>query len=112
MRLCRGGLANVRLRFEGPELLLTHVKGPKKSPPAVEKWNTSRIRFRNLIYSVADPDPRSGAFLNPGPGSGIRNWFFFGSRIPTPYILGLSDKFLGKKFYNSLKTGPYFFFSI
>jgi hypothetical protein len=24
----------------------------------------------------------------------------------------LSDKFLGKKFYNSLKTGPNFFFSI
>jgi hypothetical protein len=32
-----------------------------------------------------------------------------GSRIPTPYFLELSDKFLGKKFYNSLKTGPNFF---
>jgi hypothetical protein len=49
--------------------------------------------------SVADPDPGSGAFLTPGPGSGI----------PTPYFLELSDKFLGKKFYNSLKTGPNFF---
>jgi hypothetical protein len=48
--------------------------------------------------------------FDPGPGSGIRNRFFFqipdlGSRILTPYFLELSDKFLGKKFYNSLKTG-------
>jgi hypothetical protein len=33
---------------------------------------------------------------------------FSGSRIPAPYFLELSDKFLGKKFYNSLKTGPIF----
>jgi hypothetical protein len=44
--------------------------------------------------SVADPDPGPGAFLTPGPGSGI----------PNPYFLELSDKLLGKKFYNSLKT--------
>jgi hypothetical protein len=61
--------------------------------------------------SVADPDPGSCAFLTPGPGSGIRNRFFPDprSRIPTPYFLEISDKFLGKKFYNSLKTGPNFF---
>ncbi len=35
-----------------------------------------------------------------------------GSRIPTPFFLELSDKFLGIKFYNSLKTCPNFFFSI
>ncbi len=29
-----------------------------------------------LGSSVADPDPGSGAFLTPGPGSGIRNRFF------------------------------------
>jgi hypothetical protein len=80
-----------------------------------------------LSRSVVDPDPGSGAFLildpdpgsgiwclfDPGPGSGIRNSFFrdLGSRIPdpTPYFLELSDKFLGKKFYNSLKTSPIFF---
>jgi hypothetical protein len=39
----------------------------------------------------------------------IRDRFFSGSRIPTPYFLELSDKFLGKKFYNSMKTGPNFF---
>jgi hypothetical protein len=41
----------------------------------------------------------SGAFLNPGPGS----------RISNPYFLELGDKFLGKKFYNSLNTRPNFF---
>jgi hypothetical protein len=30
-------------------------------------------------------------------------------RIPTPYFLELSDKFLGEKFYNSLQIGPNFF---
>ncbi len=30
----------------------------------------------NVRISVADPDPGSGAFLNPGPGSGILNRFF------------------------------------
>ncbi len=35
-----------------------------------------------VIYSVADPDPGSGAFLTPG--SGIRNRFFSGSRIQDP----------------------------
>jgi hypothetical protein len=75
--------------------------------------------------SVADLDPGSGAFLtlDPDPGSGIGffpdpgSWISdpgsrildLGSRIPTPYFLELSDKFLGKKFYNSLKTGPNFF---
>jgi hypothetical protein len=46
-----------------------------------------------------DPDPGSGIGFSPDPGS----------RIPTPYFLEISDKFLGKKFYKSLKTGPNFF---
>jgi hypothetical protein len=54
-----------------------------------------------VLSSVADPDPGSGAFLTSGPGS----------RITNPYFLELSDKSLGKKFYNSLKTGPNFFSS-
>jgi hypothetical protein len=55
---------------------------------------------------VAYQDPGSVAFLTPGPRSGIRNRF-----IPDPgfRISELSDKFLGKKFYNSLKTRPNFF---
>ncbi len=59
------------------------------------------------ISSVPDPDPGSGAFLTSG--SGIRNRFFSGSRIPNPYFWELRDNFLGKKFYNSLKIGPNFF---
>jgi hypothetical protein len=40
------------------------------------------------------------------PWTRIRNPGF---RITNPYFLELSDKFLGKKFFNSLKTGPNFF---
>jgi hypothetical protein len=70
------------------------------------------------ISSVADPDPGSGfgAFLTPGSGIRDPEKVFsgsriqdLGSRIPNPYFLELSDNFLGKKFYNSLKIGPYFF---
>jgi len=48
-------------------------------------------------------------------GSRIRNRFFSDpprSRIANPYFWELSDNILGKKFYNSLKIGPNFFFSI
>ncbi len=49
-----------------------------------------------------------------GSGSEIRDPEPFwpldpGSRIPNPYFWELSDNFLGKKFYNSLKIGPNFF---
>ncbi len=69
-----------------------------------------RIRIR-LFTSVADPDPGSDNFLTPGPGSGIQNRFFpdLGSRIPNPSFWELSDKFLGKKLYFSLKPGSNFF---
>jgi hypothetical protein len=61
--------------------------------------------------SIVAPDPGSGAFFTPGPGSGIRNRFIpdLGFWIQNPYFLERSDKFLDKKFYNSLKTGPNFF---
>jgi hypothetical protein len=42
----------------------------------------------NFCCSVADPDPRSGAFLTPGSG------IFSGSRIPNPYFRELGDNFL------------------
>ncbi len=62
-----------------------------------------------LNPKIADPDPGSGAFVTPG--SGIWNRFFPnpGSRISKPYYCELSDNFLGKKFYNSLKIGTIFF---
>ncbi len=61
-----------------------------------------------MHYSVADPDPGSGAFLTPG--SGIRNRFFpdLGFRIPNSYFREFSDNILGKKFYNSLRIAPNF----
>ncbi len=68
-------------------------------------------RIRNLVpFWPLDPDPGSGIgfFRIPDLGYRIsdpRSW------IPTPYFLELSDKFLDKKFYNSLKTGPKFFSS-
>jgi hypothetical protein len=43
-----------------------------------------------------DPDPGSGIGFFPDPGS------------LTHIFLEVSDKFLGKKFYNSLKTGSNF----
>ncbi len=66
-----------------------------------DRRNAATRDVRKSRTSVADPDPGSGAFLTLDPDPG--------SRIPTPYFLELSDKFLGKKFYNSLKTGPNFF---
>ncbi len=67
------------------------------------------VQIKPVSCNVADPDPGSGAFMTSG--SGIRNRFFPdpGSRIPNPHFWKLSDNFLGKKFYNSLKIGPNFF---
>ncbi len=53
---------------------------------------------------VADSDLAKFGPLDPGSKIG-----FFGSRIPNPYFWELSDNFLGKKFYTSLKIGPNFF---
>jgi hypothetical protein len=69
------------------------------------------LDFFRLYFSVADPDPGSGAFLTPG--SGIRNRFS-GSRISDPEsqthtFESLVTIFWAKKFYNSLKIGPNFF---
>ncbi len=58
-----------------------------------------------LLLSVADPDPGSGAFLTPGSGMG-----FFPDPGSQDHILKSFDNFFGKKFYNSLKIGPNFFF--
>ncbi len=59
-------------------------------------------------------DPGSGAFLTPG--SGIRNRFFPGSRIPDPgsqthIFESLVKILLGKNFSISLKIVPNFFSS-
>jgi hypothetical protein len=63
------------------------------------------------MFSVADPDPGSGAILtlDPGSGMGFSRIPDLGSRIPRPYFEELFDNFFGKKFYNSLKISPNFF---
>jgi hypothetical protein len=73
------------------------------------RGGAQRLQLHGGPGSVADPE--SGAFLtlDPDPGSGLGFFPDPESRIPTPSFLELSDKFLGKKFYNSLKTGPDFF---
>jgi hypothetical protein len=78
-------------------------------PPPHPLFYCSFVQCKCFSIAPSVADTGSGAFLTPGPGSGIWNRFFSGSRIPNPYFLELSDKFLGKKFYNSLKTGPNFF---
>ncbi len=55
-----------------------------------------------LRIRIRDPVP----FWPLDPGSGIG---FFRIPDPNPYFWELSDSFLGKKFYNSLKIGPNFF---
>ncbi len=76
----------------------------------LSKGNYSDITFQVIGYSQCCGSG-SVAFLTMDPdlGSGIGFFPDLGSRIRTPYFLELSDKFLGKKFYNSLKTGPNFF---
>ncbi len=85
-----------------------------------------------LTYWDLDPGDSRNQRCGSGsriwdPGSEIRclfdpwirdpEWVFsgsrisdLGSRIPNPYFWELSDNFLGKKFYNSLKNWPKFFF--
>ncbi len=65
-----------------------------------------------FLTSVADPG--SGAFLTLGSWIGFFQIPDLGSRISNPgsqthIFWELSDKFLGKKFCNSLKIGPNFF---
>ncbi len=66
-----------------------------------------------LLSSVVDPDPGIGAFLTPGPGSGIRYRVITdpGSWIPDPKPIfeGLVTNFGVKSSINSLKHGPIFF---
>jgi len=67
-----------------------------------------RIRIRNPVpFWPLDPDPGSGIgffrILDLGPRTSDP-----GSRISNLYFWELSNKFWGKKFYNSLKTGPNF----
>jgi hypothetical protein len=85
-------------RFESTDAVASAVRLDLGVQKEVSKAN---VVFVPVLRSRIR-DPGSGAFLTPGLGSGIRNRFFrnpdLGSRIPTPYFLELSDKYLGKKF--------------
>ena len=59
------------------------------------------------VLRIRDPVPFWP--LDPGSGIGFFRIPDLGSRIPNPYFWELSDNFLGKKFYNSLKIDPNLF---
>ncbi len=65
---------------------LTKFRGGRGARPTVKH---ALFPTAFMTYSVADPDPGSGAFLTPG--SGIRDRFFAdpGSRIPDPKTIFL-----------------------
>ncbi len=81
-----------------------------------------RSFYISLVFTIQHATLYTGQCCGSGsgirccltPGSGIRNRFFpdAWSRIPNPYFWELCDNFLGKKFYNSLKICPNFFFNI
>ncbi len=65
------------------------------------------LDFYDVVSSsVADPDPRSGAFLNLDPGSGMGKKSGSGIRIrdeqPESYFRELRKHFFGLKYLNSL----------
>ncbi len=57
-----------------------------------------------LLFSVADPDPGSGAFLTLGSGMGRKSASGSGIRDEQPgsYFLELRNHFFGLKYLNSL----------
>ncbi len=66
----------------------------KKNSP----WSsTGLLQCCRSRSGIRDPVPFWPLDLDPG------------SRIPNPYFWEVSGKFVGKKFYNSLKTGLNFF---
>ncbi len=58
------------------------VSGFRKKKSEGKNWFFLLITYYYTVGSVADPDPGSGAFLTPEPGSGKD--FFSGSRISDP----------------------------
>ncbi len=74
-----------------------------------ENYIKLQVKKIRIVLSVADFWPRDPmSFWPREPGIGIFRIPDLGSRVPNPYFWDLSDNFLGKKFYNSLKIGPNF----
>jgi hypothetical protein len=70
-------------------------------------WRFIYVLFPVLRIRIRDPVPFWP--LDPGSGIGFFRIPDLGSRIPNPYFRELSDNFLGKQFYNSLKIGSNYF---
>ncbi len=113
---------NSSARRERSTIRLTHkIKGVNSSA----RRDRSTIRLTHKIKGVNSfvknickqccgsgsgvRDPVPFWPLDPDPGSGLGFFPDPGSRIPNSYFWELRDKYLGKKFYNSLKTDPNFF---
>jgi hypothetical protein len=55
----------------------SEVPGTDSEEPSHLKFSSTEFDANNIPESsVADPDPGFGAFLTPGPGSGIWHRFF------------------------------------
>ncbi len=95
----------------GPYLLenIFYIKKLMCSCKNKHLWLFYYVHCIVAVLRIRIRDPVPFWPLDPDPGSGIGFFPDLGSRIPTPYFLELSDKFLGKKFYNSLKNRPNFF---
>jgi hypothetical protein len=78
--------AAVQKKVNGVALSLakTNINSTKTAKEDVSGTFGTAVRTYIFHSSVADPVSGSGAFLTSG--SGIRNTFFSGSRIPNPYF--------------------------
>jgi hypothetical protein len=72
-----GGLLSLPLLVTGHVLHSSHVKHDGSY-----LWAKREKYKADLLFSAADPDPGSGAFLTPGSGIGF-------SRIPNSYFESL-----------------------
>ncbi len=76
------------------------------------QWRRTRAPYPRRTAGSCSPNSmsrwRRSALSNGKQCCGSRI-SYPGSRIPNSYFWELSDDFLGKKFYNSLKFGPKFF---
>jgi hypothetical protein len=69
----------------------------------------NKYMYLTAVLRIRIRDPVPFWPLDPGSGIGFFRIPDLGSRIPNSYFWELSDNFLGKKYYNSLKIDPNFF---
>ncbi len=76
----------------------------------VQAWTWSGFAL-NAVFRIRIREPVPSWPLDPDPGSGIGFYRipYLGSRILNPYFWEVSDKVLGKRFYNSWRKAQNFF---